>query len=105
MYVLRRTVGTGITMKASDMLITLRLTDLDFLAGCAVVKVERKTEVEEESCIRDMGAGEIWRLHPDIQITLLRISYATHEGTPARIAEFGITAPRSIPIMRAELDN
>jgi len=103
LYVLRRTVGTGITIKAKDVAITVRLTELDFLGGCAVIKIERdngEAMVEE-----DMGAGEMRRLHPDIQLQLLRISIATHEGTPARVAEFGISAPREIPITRAELDN
>lgn len=102
MYVLRRTVGTGITMAAKDRAITVRLAELDFLAGCAVIKIEEEGQDSKEE---DMGAGEIRQLHPDIQLMLLRISIATHEGTPARVAEFGITAPRHIPITRAELDN
>lgn len=101
MYVLRRTVGTGITMTTKDMAITVRLVELDFLGGCAVIKIEKEGQEVEEA---DMGAGEIKQLHPDIQLMLLRISYATHDGTPSRVAEFGITAPRHIPIMRAELD-
>ncbi len=102
MYVLRRTVGTGITIRTKDVAITIILSELDFLGGCAIVKIERDNgeEVKEE----DMGAGEVWRLHPDVLLQLLRISIATHEGTPARIAEFGITAPREIAIVRAELD-
>lgn len=102
MYVLRRTVGTGITMKTQDMAIKVWLTDLDFLGGCAVIKIEKEGQESKEE---DMGAGEVRQLHPDIQLMLLRISIATHEGTPARVAEFGITAPRHIPITRAELDS
>ena len=102
MYVLRRTVGTGITIKTKDVAITVILSELDFLGGCAIVKIERDNG--EDTTKEDMGAGEIWRLHPDVLLQLLRISIATHEGTPARVAEFGITAPREIPIVRAELD-
>ena len=52
-----------------------------------------------------MGPGEMVQIDPDVQFKLLCLSYATHEGTPARVAEFGIDAPRSIRIQRAELDN
>lgn len=103
MYVLRRTVGTGITVRTPDVAITIILKELDFLGGCAIVKIERDNGEEEKT--DDMGAGEVWELHKDVTLQLLRISIATHEGTPARIAEFGITAPRHIPIVRAELDN
>lgn len=101
MYVLRRTVGTSIAIRASDVAIKVILTELDFLGGCAVIKIERDNG--EDPVEADMGAGEVRRLHADVTLQLLRISYATHEGTPARVAEFGITAPRSIPILRAEL--
>ena len=100
---LRRTVGTGITIRASDVAITVSLAELDFLGGCAIVKIERDNG--QVTTVEEMGAGEVRRLHEDVTLQLLRISIATHEGTPARVAEFGITAPRHIPIVRAELDN
>lgn len=102
MYVLRRTVGTAITVRASDVRIGLRLVDIDFLGACAVVKVTRD-DIEVEPL--ELGPGEEVSLHPDVRLKLLRLSFATHEGTPARTAEFGFDAPRSIPIRRAELDN
>jgi len=102
MYVLRRTVGTSISILAKDVSINIKLAELDFLGGCAVIEIKRDNgeDMQEEN----MGAGEIRRIHADVSLQLLRMSYASHEGTPACVAEFGITAPRSIPIFRAELD-
>ena len=101
MYVLRRTEGTSISIRASDVEISIILIELDFLGGCAVIRIERDNG--EPTVEEDLGAGEVRRLHPDISLQLLRISIATHDGTPARVAEFGFTAPRSIPILRTEL--
>ncbi len=102
MLVLRRTVGTAITILASER-ITVTLSQIDWLGACAVLEVQRDGKREEKPL--EMGPGEIAQLHPDVRFQLLRLSYATHEGTPARTAEFGIDAPRSILIRRAELDN
>lgn len=99
MYVLRRTVGTAIAISASDGLILVRLAGIDWLGACALLEISRGGVVEPEM---ELGAGECVPLHPEVQFQLLRLSYATHEGTPARVAEFGIDAPRAIRIRKAE---
>ena len=52
----------------------------------------------------ELGPAEVadFGSHPELSFKLLRLSHATHDGTPARVAEFGIDAPRSIPIRRGE---
>ena len=102
MYVLRRTVGTAITISARDALISVRLVGIDWLGACALLQVTRNGS--PDASLLEMGPGERIALHSDVQFQLLRLAYATHEGTPARVAEFGIDAPRAIPIRRAEVD-
>jgi sRNA-binding carbon storage regulator CsrA len=102
MYVLRRTVGTSITIKASDAVIRLKLVGIDWLGACALLHITRNGEPPRPM---EMGPGETVSLHPDVQFQLLRLSYATHDGTPARVAEFGIDAPRSIAVRRSETEN
>ncbi len=102
MYVLRRTVGTSITIRANDAEIKLKLVGIDWLGACALLHITRNGG-EPESM--EMGPGERASLHPDVQFQLLRLSYATHDGTPARVAEFGIDAPRSIAVRRSETED
>lgn len=102
MLVLRRTVGTAIVISPDDMVITVRLVGLDFLGACALLHIKQD---DKEVAHKEIGPGEVLQLHPDVQLQLLTLAYATHEGVPGRIAEFGITAPRSIPIRRAEQDS
>lgn len=100
MYVLRRTVGTSITISASDALISVRLAGIDWLGACALVEIAKDADAPK---LLEIGPGERVELHPHVACQLLRLSYATHEGTPARVAEFGFDAPRSIRIERAEV--
>lgn len=102
MYVLRRTVGTAIIISPDDMVITVRLVGLDFLGACALLQIKHN---DEEVAHKEIGPGETIQLHPDVQFQLLNLAYATHDGVPGRVAEFGISAPRSIPIRRAEKDS
>lgn len=99
MYVLRRTVGTGVTISAADGDIEVRLVGIDFLGACALVKIQRNGGSAEPM---EIGPGERVDLHPDVQMQLLRLAYATHEGTPSRVVEFGFDAPRVIPIRKSE---
>jgi len=100
-YVRRRTVGTGITIAASDMSIDVRLVGIDWLGACALLHVARNGAAQPGTV--EMGPGEtIYDLHPDVEFKLLRLAYATHGGTPARVAEFGISAPKAIRIWRME---
>jgi hypothetical protein len=101
MYVLRRTVGTAITIKASDFLIHVKLTGIDMLGACALLHVRRGDGPQEGEPL-ELGPGEQVQLHPDVRVQLLRLAYATHGGTPARVAEFGFDAPRSILIRPTE---
>jgi len=99
-YVLRRTVGTSVTILASDTPIRVRLAGIDWLGACALLQVFRGLDGEPE--LLELGPGERHELHPDVQMQLLRLAYATNSGTPARVAEFGFDAPRSILIQRTE---
>lgn len=99
MYVLRRTVGTAITIAATESLITFRLAGIDWLGACALLEVTRDGQAPSKL---EMGPGEWVELDPDVQVQLLRLAYATHGGTPARVAEFGFEAPRSIRIQCTE---
>lgn len=99
MYVLRRTVGTAITITASDMILQVKLVGIDWLGACALLHITKGNSQLEAI---EMGPGERLELHPDVQFQLLRLSHATHDGTPARVVEFGIDAPRSILIRRSE---
>lgn len=101
MYVLRRTVGTSITISAREM-IELKLVGIDWLGACALLQITRGTSEPKRF---EMGAGERMELDPDVRIELLKLSYATHKGTPARVVEFGIDAPRSIAVRRTETLN
>ena len=101
MYVLRRTVGTSITIGAGENQLRITLTDIDFLGACAILKVENG---KEEPHRLELGPGEAadFGSYPEVSFKILRLSHATHDGTPARVVEFGIDAPSSVPIRRGE---
>lgn len=101
MYVLRRTVGTAITISASDVLIRVRLAGIDWLGACALLEVTRG-DGQPPDVPFELGPGERILLHPDVRFQVLRLSYATHDGTPARVVEFGIEAPRAMRIRKSE---
>lgn len=100
MYVLRRTIGTSISIRAVDVLFQLRLVGIDWLGGCALIDISRGGTPDPVPL--EMAAGQVERLHPDVQVHLLTIARGSHEGTPAQVVEFGFDAPRSIPIYRSE---
>jgi hypothetical protein len=99
MYVLRRTVGTSISVRPKEGELLISLEGIDWLGACALIGIRKETGEETK---HEMGPGEIVQLTDDVRFRLLRLSYATYEGTPARIAEFGFEAPRTIPIRLAE---
>ena len=100
MYVLRRTVNTAITISPNDQKIVVRLVGIDWLGACALLNVSYNGKEPE---LLEMGPGERVELHPYVHLHLLRLAYATNMGTPARVAEFGIDAPRSILVQRSEV--
>ena len=100
MYVLRRTVGTSISITATDAAMLVRLVGIDMLGVCALLEVSTNGSPPVQM---EIGPGERVELRSDVQMELLRLGYATHEGTPLRNAEFGFNAPRStVAIKRTE---
>ncbi len=99
MYVIKRTVGTSIKIGVNGSRIDLTLVGIDWLGGCALVKVQREGENSKEI---ELGAGETMDLTEDIHMHMLRLARASHQGIPSQVVEFGFEAPVSIPIKRAE---
>ena len=100
MYVLKRTVGTGITIGTNSDRIDLRLVGIDWLGGCALVDIQRAGESKGPPF--EYGAGEIVFLSEDVKMHILRIARASHNGVPIEVVEFGFEADPVIPIKLAE---
>lgn len=101
MYVIKRTVGTGIVIGENSDRINLTLVGIDWLGGCALIDIEMEGETKA-NLPHEMGAGEFVYLSEDVKMHMLRLSRASHEGIPAQVVEFGFEAPRVIPIKRTE---
>ena len=100
MYVLKRTVGTGIVIGTNSDRIDLRLVGIDWLGGCALVDIQRVGESKGPPF--EYGAGEMVFLSEDVKMHILRIARASHNGVPIEVVDFGFEADPVIPIKLAE---
>ncbi len=99
MWIGRRPIGQGVTLRGDEGQIILRPRRVDWDDPAAIFLVREAGHEDKEVCI---PLGSLQEIRPNVRISVLRVSWAILKGNSSQVIEFGVTVPDGTAILHRE---